>query len=138
MSPSLTWFVSQQDLTCKFFPLVFLSFPIFSCVFLSISYSPLFATSFCLPFFTFYSLMLVGWSSLFFHFTHISTFIRIPRDPHSFRGFPWNVFQTQNIVWQRTSPMALPVLGYRPCHARVLCQLPPSLINVKPTTWRLP
>ena len=25
-------------------------------------------------------------------------FIKIPRDPHEFRGFPWNLFQTPNSV----------------------------------------
>ena len=47
----------------------------------------------CWPTSPFYSLLLVGLSSLpFSHFTHISTSIKIPRNPHNFRGFSWNLF----------------------------------------------
>ena len=52
------------------------------------------------PYFFFYSLTLVGLSSLpFSHFTCISTSTRIPRNPHTFRELSWNLFQMSNSVW---------------------------------------
>lgn len=74
-------------------------------------FSKNFPTHFCSPAFTFYSLLLVGWLSLFFHFTRILTFVRIPRDSRNFRGFPWNLFQTPNSSWQRTPQSCLTVFN---------------------------
>ena len=97
---------------------------------LSISHSPVFPTPKPLPSSPFYSLLLVGWSSLFFHFTCIPMFIRIPRDPHKFKGFFWNLFQTPNSVrWGKPngtiSPWLLISLGF--------CFTPTSFI----IGWRL-
>ena len=110
--------------------LVSLKSPMFPCVFLSVSHSPVFQPALSLPSSAFYSLLLVGWPSLFPHFTHIPTFIKILRDPHNFKGLPWNLFQTLKSVWQWTSPMTLPTLGYRPHHVRVMCLLPPLPVNI--------
>ena len=47
----------------------------------------------CWPSSLFYSLSLVGLSSLPFpHFARIPTSIRIPRNPHNLRGISWNLF----------------------------------------------
>ena len=54
----------------------------------------------CWPFSPFYSLSLVGLSSLPFpHFARIPTSIKIPRNPHNLRGISWNLFQTSNSEW---------------------------------------
>ena len=47
-------------------------------------------------------------------YTHIPTFIKIPRDPHEFRGVPWNLFRHW-IVFKSGSPLELLVLGYQSC-----------------------
>ena len=46
--------------------------------------------------FSFYNLLLVGSSSLPPHFTLIPTSLRIPRDPHDFKGFPWKFVPDAN------------------------------------------
>ena len=56
----------------------------------------------CWPSSFFYCLTLVALSSLpFSHFTCISTSTRIPRNPYTFRGFSWNLFQTSDSVGSR-------------------------------------
>ena len=67
---------------------------------LLLSHFPVFPTPSPLPSSPFYSLLLIALPSLSPHFAHIPIFIRILRDPHDFRRFPWNLFQTPNSVRQ--------------------------------------
>ena len=58
-------------------------------------------------------------------YTHIPTFIRIPKDPHEFKGVPWNLFQTLNSVQEwiptRTISPRLPILSGVVSHPDQLC-----------------